>query len=231
MAGIIFKRKKRRTYFFAGACIIFLIFSNTLLFQAIISSWEYPVENVEVTVTNNRPVAVLGGLSSYDDKTDRIYFNEATDRLMQVLLIHKKDTSQKIVISGGSAEIYFKEKPEAEYLKDYLLAIGIESDKMLFETKSRNTHENAFYTAALFDSLHMDKDITLITSAFHVKRATSCFKQQGFRVYPIATNAYSKHQPLKPADYFMPSLETLQSWPILLKEWMGIMVYKLKGYI
>ncbi|MBS2211198.1 YdcF family protein [Carboxylicivirga mesophila] len=231
LAGIIFKRKKLRTYFFAAACAIFLLFSNTFIFQAVVSFWEYPVENTDAAISPNQPIVVLGGLSSYDDITNRIYFYEATDRLMQGLLLHKKNTSQKIIISGGSAEIYFDEKPEAEYLKDYLLAIGIESDKVLFETKSRNTHENASYTAALFDSLNMHKNITLITSAFHVKRASGCFTQQGFRVYPIATNASTKHQPLKPADYFMPSLETLQSWPILLKEWMGIMVYKLRGYM
>ncbi len=150
---------------------------------------------------------------------------------MQGLLLHKTDTSRQIIISGGSAEIYFEEQPEAEYLKDYLIAIGVQPDKILFEKESRNTFENALNTAALFDSVNLRKDITLITSGFHMKRAIGCFKKQGFSVYPISANAYTRHQPLKPADYFIPSLETLQDWPLIIKEWVGICVYKLKGYL
>ncbi len=229
--GIVIRGNKLKKYLWSSAIIVFLLFSNTLLFQKTVTAWEYPIENLAYAASNNKPIVILGGLSSFDDKTKRIHFKEATDRLMQGLLLHKMDTTRQIIISGGSAEIYFEEQPEAQYLKDYLLAIGVAPNKILFEKESRNTHENALYTAALFDSVHIKKEIALITSGFHITRAMGCFQKQGFEVEPIAANAFTHHHPLKPTDYFMPSLETLQAWPILIKEWVGICVYKLKGYL
>jgi len=210
---------------------IFLIFSNTFVFQKIISSWEHPVQSASLLAKNNSPIVVLGGLSSYDDTNKRIHFNEAADRLLQALSLHTADSARTLIISGGSAEVYFEERPEADYLNEYLIDIGIASENVHFEKKSRNTHENAYYTAALFDSLKSNKQIILITSAFHMKRAQACFEKQGFSVHPYSAHVLTKHQKLKPAEYFMPSLYTLQLWPVLIKEWFGLLVYQVKGYV
>ncbi|WP_439184705.1 YdcF family protein [Carboxylicivirga taeanensis] len=231
IGGTLSKHKRLKYYLFGSAATLFLLFSNTFIFQKVIAQWEHPTENLNQLAPNHTPIVVLGGLSSYDEQTDRIIFKEATDRLMQALLLFKKNPSRLVVITGGSAEIYFEEKPEAEYLKDYLMAIGIPASQILVESQSRNTHENAFNTAALFDSHQLKKDITLVTSAFHMKRATACFEKQNFSVQAVATNPFTNHQPFKPADYFLPSLHTLQSWAILTKEWAGMLVYKLKGYL
>lgn len=223
--------KKHRKLLQYSTLATFLLFSNTYIFQKILSAWEYPIESFDTEIESMKPIIVLGGLSSYDVKTNRIHFYEATDRLMQGLLLHKTNPERAIIISGGSAEIYFDERPEADYLSQYLLQVGVDSSKIHFETESRNTYENALNTSTLFDSININKNITLITSAFHMRRAKACFQKQGFTVHPVATHAYTNHQELKPADYFLPSLNTLQLWPIIIKEWMGILVYKLKGYL
>jgi uncharacterized SAM-binding protein YcdF (DUF218 family) len=214
-----------------SAILIFVFFSNGFIFQKVISAWEYPAESFDQFANQNKAIVVLGGMSSYDDELDRIYFKEASDRLLQGMLLAQKNPALPMIISGGSAEIYFEERPEADYLKEYLNTIGIDEGRVFFEKQSRNTHENAFYSAALFDSLQIDKNIVLITSGFHMARARACFEKQGFEVSPLSAHLYTNHQPLKPMDYFMPSLTTLQLWPILIKEWLGIAVYKMKGYV
>lgn len=213
------------------AIIIFIFFSNTFIFQKVISAWEYPAEPISKVVNENNTIVILGGMSSYNYKIDRIHFYEASDRLLQGLLIGQHHPDSRIIISGGSAEIYFEERPEADYLKEYLCNIGIDEKRLHFEKQSRNTYENAMYTDQLFDSLQYDKSIVLITSGFHMKRAQWCFEKQGFKVQPLSAHIYTNHQPLKPMDYIFPSLHTFQMWPILLKEWVGIFVYKLKGFI
>ena len=227
----LIKSKKYKKVLLTSSVSIFIIFSNTFIFQKVISVWETPIESYSMLQNNNSPIVVLGGLSSYDDTNDRIHFNEAADRLFQALPVHINNPNRKLILSGGSAEIYFEERPEADYLKDYLITIGINPNDILFEKSSRNTHENAYQTALLFDSLNLDKDIILITSAFHMKRAQACFKKQGFNVIAYSAHAYTNHQSLKPTDYFMPSLNTLQLWPILIKEWFGILAYQMKGYV
>lgn len=230
-AGLLIKTKRLKKILLIGSMAIFVFFSNTFIFQKTISAWEHPAEALSKFENNSNTIVILGGLSSYDDKTNRIHFKEASDRLLQGILLHKGTPESKIIISGGSAEIYFEERPEADYLKEYLINIGLDESCILFEKQSRNTHENALYTAQLCDSVLLKKDITLITSGFHMRRARMCFEKQGFTVSPLAAHLYANHQPLKPMDYFMPSLGTLQLWPMLLKEWMGIMVYKAKGFV
>ncbi|MBK3519060.1 YdcF family protein [Carboxylicivirga marina] len=229
--GLISKNKRKKRTAFIGCIFIFIIFSNTFIYQMVVKRWEYPVEPLTKDESIDYPIIILGGLSSYDNHTERIHFNEATDRLMQGLLLHKANPVRPLIISGGSAEIYFSERPEAKYLYGYLTNIGIESHKIHFETTSRNTFENALNTATLFDSLDIGKEITLVSSAFHMRRAQACFEKQNFKVHPLAAHAFTNHQALKPKDYLLPSLHTLQSWPLLIKEWMGILVYKLKGYL
>ncbi|TRX64258.1 YdcF family protein [Carboxylicivirga sp. M1479] len=227
----ISKKYRLKKIMYTAAVSIFLLFSNTFLFQKLITNWEGPCQALNEHYKNAKPLVILGGLSSYDEMVKRIHFKDASDRLLQGILLHKNNPDRLMIISGGSAEIYFTERPEADYLNEYLINIGIDSSKVAFEKKSRNTHENAFYTAALFDSLQINKDITLITSAFHMKRAQQCFEKMGFEVSPLGTQYFSNHQALKPADYFIPSLTTLQLWPIVIKEWLGLLVYKMKGYI
>jgi uncharacterized SAM-binding protein YcdF (DUF218 family) len=231
VAALIFKSSRFKKIAYFSAAMVFLFFSNTFLFQKVLKAWEYPAESYLNEQSNSKPLVVLGGLSNYEDAKQRIHFKEASDRLLQAILLHKMNPERPIFISGGSAEIYFEERPEADYLYEYLCNIGVDSTKINFEKQSRNTFENALYTAALFDSLSIEKDISLITSAFHMKRAKACFEKQGFKVEDVSTHVIHNHQPLKPADYLLPSLATLQTWPLILKEWMGILVYKLKGFI
>ncbi|WP_430815001.1 YdcF family protein [Carboxylicivirga sp. RSCT41] len=228
---LFIKSRSVKKLSFISAALIFLFFSNSYIFQKITKAWEYPAHSLQDQQYSVKPLVLLGGLSDYEDAIQRIHFYEASDRLLQTILLHNMNKERPIVISGGSAEIYFTERPEADYLQEYLINIGIDSSKIHFEQQSRNTFENALYSAALFDSLYLKKDIALITSAFHMKRAKACFEKQGFKVDAISTHLISSHQPLKPADYFLPSLTTLQLWPLLLKEWMGILVYKIKHYI
>jgi uncharacterized SAM-binding protein YcdF (DUF218 family) len=51
---------------------------------------------------------------------------------------------------------------------------------MLLETRSRNTRENARYSAQLLDARKMHH-ILLVTSALHMERAMGEFSAQGCR--------------------------------------------------
>ena len=54
--------------------------------------------------------------------------------------------------------------------------MGIPENDIIIENKSRNTHENAFYTAQLFEKNGFSKSNNLlITSSMHMRRAQACF--------------------------------------------------------
>ncbi|MBI9061006.1 MAG: YdcF family protein [Marinilabiliaceae bacterium] len=214
-----------------SAVICFIVFSNGALFQWVLRGWEGEMVPVSQMEDKAKIVVVLGGMTSLDEGSGRIQFHDATDRLMQALLLYYNGCVSKLVISGGSAEIMREEIPESEYLKPFLMNIGIEEQNLFIERRSRNTYENALYTKELFEQQQFEKRIILVTSAFHMHRAKACFERQGFQVESYAAQFVQSTDPIDVRTVLIPSLHTLNTWPLLLKEWMGIVVYQIKGYL
>lgn len=227
----IIKHRPLRRKFRWTALIVFIVFSNTALFQWIVASWETKYEQPYINPDLEYNIVVLGGYSSIEEATYQISFSAASDRLLHALPLLYKHDNNRLILSGGSAEIYFEETPESEYIKSFLKSIQIDEDRIVIESKSRNTYENAVQVADLFKSVKDTNSVILITSAFHMYRAKSCFNKQNLNVIPYPVDPLRSTSPLKPKDYFFPSLNTLTTWPILIKEWIGIMVYAIKSYI
>ncbi|WP_243349642.1 YdcF family protein [Parabacteroides sp. FAFU027] len=222
-------RRKRRLRI--AAFVILLLFMNPVLFGWIARKWEYPFTNRNALPGNVNVAVVLGGMSAYHEVTGRVRYFQSGDRLFQALELYKTGQVRKIVISGGSPNILIKEKPEAEYLKDYLSHIGVPDSDLCIEARSRNTYENAIYTQKAFSGQGWRKRIILVTSAFHMKRAQRCFEKAGFAVIPYSTDCLQSVDGYTPGDFFIPDPVMLYNWQLVIKEWIGFVVYRIKGYV
>ena len=128
---------------------------------------------------------------------------------------------KKIVISGGNPYLTRKERPEAGFLKEYLLLLGIPAEDLFTEEKSRNTRENAVNTADLFDRNGWEKRIILVTSAFHSRRAILAFEQAGFTVVPYNADPLKSVRPVNLKEVLLPDPGKFGGWQMLIKEWLG----------
>lgn len=227
----LLKKRMYKKVLRISALGIFLIFSNTAMFNWTITKWEGPIENAGVEINKASNIVILGGYSSINAKSNKILFFQSVDRLLQALPIYHQNPGSKIILSGGSAEIMFEEVPEAIYLKNYLISINIPENDIIVESESRNTNENAIQTKKVLSAINTSGDVILITSAFHMRRAQRCFEKMGINVIPYYSHFLQHTNQLKPGEYFIPSLATLNQWPLLLKEWLGMFMYKINGYI
>lgn len=227
--GIIIKRYRKKLL--GTAILILILFSNPLLLRLTIQAWEDAPRPLPVQSAECRYVVVLGGMSSHHQPTGRVRFAQSADRLMQSMMICQQNTVEKLIISGGTANILLAQRPESDVLKEFLTQWHLPDSLLAIESRSRNTHENALYTSQLFDSLNIEKRIMLVTSAWHMPRAKRCFEKQGFHVTPIGADAMWPFEAITVGDVLIPSSGTLMSWDLLTKEWVGIIIYKLKGYI
>lgn len=119
---------------------------------------------------------------------------------------------------------------EADFLYDYLKTIGLLSPDMLFENQSRNTHENALYSRRTMDKEGIRGKVLLISSGFHLRRARACFEKQGIDVDLYSTDRGTGRRRFDLLFILVPNPEALVKWNILLKEMVGLTVYRLKGY-
>ncbi|GAC1528686.1 MAG: hypothetical protein NVS3B15_06610 [Sediminibacterium sp.] len=207
--------------------VIALLFTNPFLYRSMVMAWQRPVNNIP-----DKPVydagIVLGGLSMFD-KYDRGFFSCSADRFIQTANLYHRGIIKKIIISGGTGNLLQREPPEAGFLKNQFIANGIKGDDIIIETRSRNTYENAIYSKEILDSLQLKPPFVLVTSALHMPRSEAVFKKAGIQFisspcdYRVVDTRFSLD------DYVVPDVTQLHEWGYLIKEMIGLHVYRLTG--
>jgi len=152
------------------------------------------------------------------------------NRLLHGFRLFKADKAPLILLTGGNVFAQEGLEAEAVYSKAILADWGIPEDAIVIEGKSRNTHQNAIYSLETLKGQGIDK-ILLVTSAFHMPRAAAVFRHVGFEVIPSPSSlSVTDYRQPKLLDW-LPSLSNLGKTQALLKEKLGIFVYRLRGWI
>ena len=93
---------------------------------------------------------------------------------------------QQVIISGGNSNRM--NPPLAEVMRDFVRGHGIDTSNVVLETESTSTRENALRSVELLRSSgNTTGKVVLLTSDFHVWRATRVFQKAGLAVdsWPI----------------------------------------------
>ncbi len=87
----------------------------------------------------------------------------------------KENPDTQVIASGGMGP--GEEVSEAQVIKEYLLMGGISPEQIIMEDKSTSTVENIKFSKEFIDN--KDANIVLVTSDFHIMRATRIAEKQG----------------------------------------------------
>jgi uncharacterized SAM-binding protein YcdF (DUF218 family) len=147
--------------------------------------------------------------------------SSALQRLICAYRLYRIDR-KPIIFSGGKV---FERRPEAEIAKRLLLSLGVNEKDIFLEEKSKDTFENAKYVKALSEK-HGIKRIVLITNAFHMKRSMLLFDKFFKEIIPCPTG-YTTSKTKYDLLSYLPNASNLDSIAVALKEYMGIIFYKI----
>jgi len=213
---------------------------NRLIGMAIVRSLEagYP----PLTQTPRAPVIVVlgGGSRSPDFPRPTAELNEAGDRLLYAAWLYKQGAAPHLLLSGGRAAWLGSGRvDEAEVMAQILEMMGVPRAALWLEDGSRNTYENADATRRLLAERGIS-EIILVTSATHMPRSVRLFERQGLRVIPAPTDFQVTQADW---DYFtqpdlgiqalnlLPDADALAYTSRALKEYIGMVVYALRGWM
>jgi uncharacterized SAM-binding protein YcdF (DUF218 family) len=103
--------------------------------------------------------------------------------------------------------------------------LGAKGPLMQYEAASRNTYENAVFTA-LVPGVDKTQRWLLVTSAWHMPRSIATFQKAGWNVvaYPVD---YRTGDSTHWADYSMRS--GIDKWQLALNELVGLAAYRITG--
>ena len=190
-------------------------------------------ERFPAFVDDGAPVAgivVLGGGIETDTsvKREQVILNDAGERQIALADLGRRYPRARLVFSGGSGSIAEGTVSEAEVVSRNADTLGVPRDRLILEQGSRNTHENAAFTAQIVQPKPGERWL-LVTSAWHMPRAMGCFRTAGFPVtaYPVDYRTGGTRDALQLHGF---ASEGLQALDIAVKEWVGLVAYKLAGY-
>lgn len=209
------------------AILIGILFTNPYLYRTANLAWQPTPVDLPTNKTYEAGI-LLGGMSGYD-KNDRGYFGDNADRFIQTANLYHQGIIKKIIVTGGTGSLQQKEPAEAIYLHTQLLANGIKEQDIILESRSRNTYENAVYTKQIIDSMHLPVPFVLVTSAQHMKRSISVFNKAGFQCISYPCDYKTIPQEWTIENSLVPKIRLLNDWSFLIKEVMGLYVYRLTG--
>jgi len=128
---------------------------------------------------------------------------------------------------GGSADLFANDAREADYAGQIFESLGIGKDRLIMERRSRNTYENAVFSKAIASPKQGERWL-LITSAYHMPRAIGVFRAVGFAVdaYPVDWHTRGPVDAVKP---FSSLSDGLGRTDTAVREWLGLVVYRLTG--
>lgn len=142
-----------------------------------------------------------------------------TKRVIEGIIIHKKIPNSKIVFTGYEG---YTNEANAKMNSILALALGVDEDNMIVNSKPNDTREEAKYMKSIVGF----EPFVLVTSATHMPRSMLLFESMGMN--PIAAptdfhkseiNSYLK----------LPNIEALEGSRMAIHEFLGMIWAKIRG--
>lgn len=166
-------------------------------------------------------IVVLGGGTVFPaGNADGELTSTPIARAVRGLELHRA-TGLPLVYSGGT--VFERGRAEAEIGRQFFRTHGVSAGSIRAESESRNTWENARNVAMEFGY----RRVYLVTSGYHLRRATYSFEAQGIEVVPVASDYMASRLPYLFVS-FLPDHHELYKSGRALHEYLGLLYYRLR---
>ncbi len=172
---------------------------------------------------------LLGGPfeASRSMKTNQLVVNDQIDRGLCFAKLAKEYPNAKLVFTGGAGDITNPQANETPYAKNFFDIVGLSDRKILYESESRNTHENAVLTKALVAPSD-SQTWAVITSGYHMPRSMATFHNAGWNVLPYQCDLRTDGT-YNPLDGLPNIAANFGLMNLALKEIIGTVAYYVTG--
>ena len=225
-----YRRYPRRvSRLLCAAIAVLLFFSCPIFTNYPRAAWENTYPSRPVAEYPMRDAIVVLGGSMAQTKFPRYQPEETSGaRVLMAWRLFHAGKAAVILCSGGAPYIgiYGKERTEADDIAELLGEWGVPSEKVIRESESRTTLENALNTAKILLPQKKNK-ILLVTTAMHLKRAAGLYRRAGFDVVAVPSTWY-QGEGIHFDDLF-PDVGVLYGNSLWLKEVAGLVFFRLLG--
>ncbi len=221
-----------------AALMILLLSSNAWTSNWLAQSLEWRnIPKAELPTAD--AIVILGGATrSQAYPRPDVDLADSGDRVWYGATLYRAGKAPKIIISGGRIAWKGGGTPEAEDISKLLVAMGVPQVDIITEGNSFNTRDNAVNVEKILKEQNF-KRILLVTSAMHMPRSMAIFKRIGIDAIAAPTDYRISQleidEPSRQTEAailsFLPSADCLALTTQAIREYVGIVVYILRGWI
>jgi uncharacterized SAM-binding protein YcdF (DUF218 family) len=235
----LWKRPRLSALFIVLALLTILIPSNGQVSGRLLQSLE--MRHVPTAdLPNADAIVVLGG-ATRPQKAPRPWIDlmEESDRIVHGARLYQQGKAPVLILSGGRIDWNSNSNAsESADMAAIAQALGVPSAAILQDPTSLNTHENAVNVKKILQARNLQR-VLLVTSAMHMPRSVAIFKKQGIDAIPAPTDFLvgadelqdSLSTPEGKLLNLLPDAGNLHHFTRALKEYIGIGVYRLRGWL
>lgn len=219
------------------ALIILLITSNSDFSNFLVRSLEH--QNIPTgELPRAEAIVLLGGATKPAiPPRPMVDVNEQGDRVLYTAKLYQDHKAPLIIASGGRIDWeggtpQSSSISEAADMAKLLTLMGVPKEAIIEEPTSLNTYENAINVHKILQEKGLNK-ILLVTSALHMPRSLAIFKRLGIETIAAPTDFFISEDDQKLSSAFfeiLPDAERLAITTKAIKEYIGLIVYRLKGW-
>lgn len=241
--SIIVFRKHHKWQTTAAILALFILWGCSIRWSAypLARSLEWRYLPSSTVPTADAIVVLGGGTEPAIAPRPNVGVNSAGDRVLYAARLYKDGKAPHILLSGGSIDWMEPGSggSPAQQMAEIMTFIGIPQEALWLENESQNTYENALFSKKILEEKGIRR-ILLVTSALHMPRAVALFEHQGLEVIPAPTDyaiTEAAWQNLTEGELgaqilgLLPSVSSLSMTTNSLKEYIGMFIYHLQGWL
>jgi uncharacterized SAM-binding protein YcdF (DUF218 family) len=241
LTALLFWKKRRfAKVIMIIAFLVIFIGGNRYFSNALTRSLEWKYPSFKGAASVDLIVVLGGGTEPMLDPRPITEVNAAGDRIIYAAKLHQDYPDAKILLSGGDIDFLDQSSgTPAQDMAELLKLMGVPEASIILQDQSQNTYEDALFSCEKIKAAGY-KNVLLVTSAMHMPRSVKLFGKQGCQVIPAPTDfgitqtAWEKLWHPSVEEFFInlvPSYTNLSSVTKSMKEYLGMFVYHVKGWL
>lgn len=235
---LLWRRPRLAAIPIALSLIVLLLSSNAWFSTWLVRSLEYQ-HRPQSALPNADAIVVLGG-STQPAYAPRpwVEVSEEGDRVLYGAKLYREGKAPKLILSGGRIDWDGSGPSESADMGELVKTMGVPESAILEDPTSLNTRENAVNVKQILEQNNLRR-VLLVTSAMHMPRSLRIFQKLGIDAIPAPTDFLATDQDLNEFQdstqgmviSLLPEADRLRNTTRALKEYVGIVVYWLRGWV
>lgn len=176
-------------------------------------------------------IVILGsGVRTYriDQRVLSVVSDGSALRALEAARLYHLVGARLVIASGGMPFPEYSLRPESEAIRAAVVAAGVPAERVIEESKSRTTRDEARILAPLLKARGA-KRFLLVTSATHMRRSLAVFHAEGLEPIPAIAPVRSDHLP--PLPVLLPNDESRHLSDGALYDYAATMYYWWEGWL